>query len=221
MKVNIYCAALCVAVLSGASGCAHSEVPKAQVNVGAAGTAGAEATENGAGAASGLQSTEVEEPRGNEPPDSGQEGVDPVIGAEAWREALGTLELGLSAEQVLEQLKEPASKTPPVEWGADGLWHSTWNYPALGLELDMAADVEHGHPVLLHISASAGCTMKTDRGIGIGSPRVDVEKAYPKEGWDPDFTDDDTIIFGSVFGGILFQFDGDKVSVISIGAFAE
>lgn len=147
----------------------------------------------------------------------------PVAPAEKVEEGekLGPLSLGMTSKELIALMKEPAQKEKPTVWGADGAWHSTWSYPDQGLEVFMMSGSEKGDYTVERLMASAGCPFKTDKGIGLGSTRTEVEKAYPAETWDKDFTHEDQIVVGSYFGGLLFEFKEGKVAVIGFGAFAE
>ena len=202
---------LLLAVISG--GCAHGAggVPTSAVPEASATGEGATPT-GGAPASSGA----VVQPSAADPQAAAPEA------AQELGESLGQVALGMPAGDAVTLLGPAASKEVPTEWGADGLCHGTWTFPPHGLELDMAANCGQGEPSVAHITASTGCIMKTDRGIGIGSSRAEVEKAYPPAQWATEVpADAERIIVGSVYGGILFRFEGSKVVLISIGAFAE
>ena len=57
-------------------------------------------------------------------------------------------------------------------------------------------------------------------GLKIGSPRADVEKIYGTH-FDKDFTDENTFVAGSVYGGSHYAFKDGKVDSLFIGAGAE
>lgn len=137
------------------------------------------------------------------------------------REALGKLKLGLAGAEVIALLGKPEKKGREVLWEAIGEWVQEWHYPAQGLQLNMASAKKGGSKSVLTITASGGCTLSTVRGISIGSSEAAVKKAYgsvqDKEQSEPG----KTFVAGSVYGGVIFQFEKGKVSEIFIGAAAE
>jgi hypothetical protein len=137
------------------------------------------------------------------------------------QEAFGKLRWGQKEETVLQILGKPQSKGKDTEWAAIGEWVQEWNYPSLGLQLDMASAKKGGAKTLLNISASAGCVLTTARGIGIGSSEAAVRKAY-RELEEKDHTKrGETFVAGSIYGGVIFQFQDGKVVEIFLGAAAE
>ena len=78
------------------------------------------------------------------------------------------------------------------------------------------------HYTKLYDRLFSPCTLKTSRGIGIGSSKEVVLQEYKDEvqlGLDEG--ESDKIIVGTVYGGIIFTLDGDSVISIYIGASAE
>ena len=132
-------------------------------------------------------------------------------------EAVGFLKIGLAASEVQSRLGEPADKSPSRIWGADGLEHQKWRYPAKGIEFDMVK--REGAFVVNMISITTPCDYKTKQGIGIGSPAKEVQAAYPNQ-LNP-AVNGTKLVAGTVYGGIIFGLDGGVVSSIFIGAAAE
>ena len=132
-------------------------------------------------------------------------------------EAVGFLKIGLAASEVQSRLGEPADKSPSRIWGADGLEHQKWRYPAKGIEFDMVK--REGAFVVNMISITTPCDYKTKQGIGIGSPAKEVQSAYPNQ-LNP-AVNGTKLVAGTVYGGIIFGLDGGVVSSIFIGAAAE
>jgi len=137
------------------------------------------------------------------------------------QEAFGKLTLGQKGEDIVRILGKPASKGKDTNWEAIGQWVQDWNYPAQGLTLHMASDKKGGAKTLLNISASAGCTLTTARGIGIGSSEAAVRKAYGSLEEKSEGKPGESFVAGSIYGGVIFQFKGGKVTEIFIGAAAE
>ena len=132
-------------------------------------------------------------------------------------EAVGFLKIGLAAAEVLAGLGEPADKSPIRIWGADGLEHQKWRYPAKGIEFDMVK--RDGAFLVNMIRITTPCEYKTKQGIGIGSSAQEVQAAYTNK-LNPEHNDT-KLVAGTIYGGIIFGLDGGAVSSIFIGAAAE
>lgn len=137
-------------------------------------------------------------------------------------ESFGLIKLGQHYSKPLEAMGQPDSKSKPIEWGADGLFHEDWTWKENGLVLNMSFDKTNIDSTLsiFSITAKAPCDFKTKAGLGIGSSYAEVEAAYKKD-IDPEATDKTQITVGSVYGGIIFSFKNDKVNKIFLGAEAE
>jgi hypothetical protein len=143
----------------------------------------------------------------------------PADGFELIRhESLGQLRLELPADEVLELLGEPEARSKPAVWAADGEVHQEWRYPAKGISLGMTGEGNGRH--ISAITVTEPCRLKTDRGIHIGSTREQVLEAYGKE-TDRSVENSETVVAGSVYGGIIFRFRNNRASEIFIGAAAE
>jgi len=133
-------------------------------------------------------------------------------------EPIGALSLGLSDTKAIGLLGQPDSKTKELEWGADGLMHQEWVYKAKGITLNMSRDEKVQQ--IFAITVTAPSDLKTARGIGIGSGHMDVMKAYEKD-IDKEESNDNVVVVGSIYGGIIFSLKGHKVESIFAGAAAE
>lgn len=129
----------------------------------------------------------------------------------------GGLPLGAPENKVLEVLGKAEKAEPGYEEGASGEWLVEWKYPSKGVELVMGGKT---NATLHSITLTAPSTLKNADGIGIGSPRADIEKRYAKL-IDKSESRESTIILGSVYGGTFFDFENGKVSRIFVGAGAE
>lgn len=138
--------------------------------------------------------------------------------AGGW-DKIGDLWLGLVDTKVVEALGQPESKGKNEEWGADGMFHQDWNYNSKGIALNMSGEKSNGLQQVFSITVTGPATLKTPVNIGIGSDINDVKKAYANS-MDPSSTDE-SIIVGSVYGGIIFNFKNSKVVKIFVGAAAE
>ncbi|MCA9518913.1 MAG: hypothetical protein KC635_28450 [Myxococcales bacterium] len=136
-------------------------------------------------------------------------------------EHVGWLRLGLTADDLVSRLGPPAEKGEPEEWGADGLFHAQWSWPAAGVEADMTSNTADGPQTVDGFTVSPPFDGTTARGIGVGASREAVEKAYATLGATDHEANDSLLVAGSVFGGVFFRFDSGKVVSIFVGAGAE
>ena len=137
-------------------------------------------------------------------------------------ESFGDIKIGQPHVKTIEALGQPDSKSPAVEWGADGLMHEDWIYSAKGLTLNMtsAKGTSDGTRYVSSITANANCTFKTRADMGIGNSYTEVQEAYKRD-IDATATDKEQITVGSIYGGIIFTFKNDKVVTVFLGAAAE
>ncbi|MGE3800791.1 MAG: hypothetical protein AB7H80_07205 [Candidatus Kapaibacterium sp.] len=140
---------------------------------------------------------------------------------EPMDENVGPIYIGMSEGKVVEALGEPAQKTAFEMWDADGAEHQDWKYPAKGLTVGMWRG-DDKKVTVDRITLSGKSTLKTARKIGIGSSREEVKSAYLDD-IDPesDPLDEEQIVVGSIFGGIIFSMKDQKVTSIFVGAAAE
>jgi len=132
-------------------------------------------------------------------------------------ESFGKIKLGVGAKKIIEILGVPESKTKAELWGADGEYHQQWNYTEKGIQLDFMGDSVQ---VVNMITLSEPCKLKTSRNIGIGSSIEDVQRAYGKE-INQAASSSESIVAGTIYGGIIFNIDNRKVKSIFSGASAE
>jgi hypothetical protein len=135
------------------------------------------------------------------------------------QEKLDQLSLGLSAEGLSQILGNPSEESTPTLWGADGLTHKTIKYSKEGVELDLVQKADSSYSVNM-ITITAPCKFKTLKGIGIDSDAQSIKSAYS------DYIDikelsESQIVAGSIYGGIVFRLENQKVKSIFIGASAE
>lgn len=142
--------------------------------------------------------------------------------AEASGEAFGGLSLGLTDVAAVKLLGEPGTRGKVIEEAASGLLLSTWTWPAKGATVVMDASSK-GTAKVHSIQLSAPSSLRTAKGIGIGSKRAEVVAAYrsrisTEAGAS---TDPSRIVVGSIYDGVIFDMKGDKVVGIFVGAAAE
>jgi hypothetical protein len=137
-------------------------------------------------------------------------------------ETFGDIKIGQPAAETLKTLGEPGSKSKAEEWAADGLLHEYWKWKDKGLELNMSSEKNNvsGTLAIFNINAEAPCTFKTRAGIGIGSTLDEIKAAYQRDISEAD-SNNEQVLVGSVYGGIIFTLTKGKVSHIFLGAAAE
>jgi hypothetical protein len=136
-------------------------------------------------------------------------------------ESLGALRLGLPEKDVLKLLGKPEKQSALTLQEADGKYVQRWQYPGQGLDLTMAAGKKNGAKTIAHFTASAPCTLATRQGIKIGSAESIVRKAYAAHVNRDEPAEAGTLVAGSIYGGIIFNFTKGKVNRIFFGAAAE
>ena len=136
-------------------------------------------------------------------------------------ESLGKLRLGLPEKDVVKLLGSPSTRGELLFQEADGNYVQNWHYPDKGIELWMSAGGrKSGEKKIAAITASAPCTFATKKGIKIGDAESAARNAYA-EHVDRETSAPGTLVVGSIYGGIIFNFTDGKVSRIFFGAAAE
>ena len=142
------------------------------------------------------------------------------IGFELMRtESVGELKLELGTIKIKELLGEPEEKTKSEVWEADGEYHQDWKYTTKGIELNFKGESDSTRTVEM-ITIKKPCELKTKKLIGIGSEYDKVQSAYRNK-IDKSTSNTETIVAGTIYGGIVFNFEDKKVKSIFIGASAE
>jgi hypothetical protein len=134
-------------------------------------------------------------------------------------EAFGKLKPGMSSKDVVALLGQPSSKGKVDEEGATGDFVSEWEWKKAGVKIDFASGTKKGPWVARNLSLAAPATLKTQKGVGIGSTLADVDKAYaaghmlPADG-------EESYTVGTHYDGMVFEFKGGKVASIYWGLLA-
>jgi hypothetical protein len=137
-------------------------------------------------------------------------------------DGIGPVKIGMTESALVKSIGEPDSKSAPELWGADGLEHSDWTYAASGLTVNMAKVPEDGETLVYSIFAAAPCTLTTQRGVAVGTPKDTVLSSYA-DSIDPESNPDTNarIVIGSIYGGIVVDIENGAVKDIFVGASAE
>lgn len=141
--------------------------------------------------------------------------------ADVSGEGLGKLALDKEAVVVLELLGEPESKGADVLMAATGEWVQEWAFPSQGLTLMMGSTEKGGKKTVWSITADEKCELATERGVRIGSSEAEVKTAYGKFYNAEESREGETFVAGSVYGGVIFEFEKGKLAGTFIGAAAE
>ncbi len=136
------------------------------------------------------------------------------------QERIGNLRIGLSEAKVKQAINCAVKREAEQFWGADGAYHQKWKYADCGITLSMVSEKKGGPKSIESITLKNPSRLSTKRGIRIGSSEKVVIKAYKAE-WERESAKPGFFVAGSVYGGLIFQFENGKVSQIFLGAAAE
>jgi hypothetical protein len=137
------------------------------------------------------------------------------------KEQIGKLHIGLSAKEVRQIIPGKPTRGAEKWWGADGQYHQEWQYPDGGITLGMVAEKKGGPQSIESITITRPSTLQTQRGIRIGSTEAEVVEAYGRFQNAEDSKPGELLVAGSIFGGVMFDFQQGRVRRIFIGAAAE
>lgn len=136
-------------------------------------------------------------------------------------ERIGELRIGLPERDVKKIIRCPLQQGAEQLWEADGAYHQQWNFVSCGISLGMISTKKKAQKSISSISIKRPSTLKTLRGIGIGSAEQDVIKSYQSD-WNTDESiASKSFVAGSIYGGLIFELQNGKVSSIFLGAAAE
>jgi hypothetical protein len=153
---------------------------------------------------------------------AGQAAQGPAVDTLMKEDGLGELRLGQSEAAVIKLLGKPEKEGKVTKQEADGMWVQTWSYSKQGISLSMSSESKKpGTKTVASITATAPCALATRKGIKIGSPEGAPRKAYAAYADHDSPSEPHEFVAGSVYGGIIFQFEHGKVSRIFFGAAAE
>jgi hypothetical protein len=137
-------------------------------------------------------------------------------------EAIGDLAIAMSASEVKAAFGDPSETSEIQVEEAHGDFVQAWNYAGTGLSLVMRSFTQDGEQMIASVTITMPSQLQTRRGIAIGSSWEDVQKAYGDVAdKDIDTSDHSSFVAGSIYGGVIFSFEDDKVTSIFLGAGAE
>jgi len=136
-------------------------------------------------------------------------------------EILGSwLKIGVDEKTVKAKIGEDFKVSVLGESQVSGFYEEEWLFAKQGLKLLMESENPESQKTIAQFTVTAPSTLKTLKGIGIGSTRAEILSAYHGQINTEEATDD-TIIVGSIYEGLFFTMKKDIVEEIFIGAIAE
>lgn len=132
-------------------------------------------------------------------------------------EFTGAIRFGIDEAAATAALGEPAPHDPAWEEGATGEWVLAKGWPAAGITLTFRAATSAGPFTVAGISLAAPSTLKTIRGIGLGSTEAEVREAYGPAISEDEQTSAAALTVGTPYGGLFFEFEGGKVVSLYAG----
>ncbi|HMW48419.1 MAG TPA: hypothetical protein PKC70_08995 [Cellvibrionaceae bacterium] len=147
------------------------------------------------------------------------EAAQPEIKLTTFR--IGKLHIGMPASEVVGLPGCVFTKGKLVTSEADGGWHQTWRAPRCGLTLGFSAEDKKSPLKLFDMKVEAPSTLKTEKGIGIGSTDAQVRSQYLREINTEESISQQNLVLGSVYGGVIFELDKGRGNSIFVGAAAE
>jgi hypothetical protein len=137
-------------------------------------------------------------------------------------ERIGELRLGLMENDVPANIPCKPQKGKELFQAATGEYVQTWKYPECGIALEMSSERKRGAKVVASITLTSPGKLATGRGIHLGSTEAEVIKVYGR------YRDQEgsgekgkKFVAGSVYDGMIFDFQNGKVVRIFLGAAAE
>lgn len=135
-------------------------------------------------------------------------------------QALGALKLQLPESALEAILGKPGREGKEVLEAATGMTVKNRLYPRHGLTVTLGRSDPGGEWLVERFKATAPCQLKTPQGVGIATPVTRLKALYgsllEKETSSPS-----QWVVGSIYGGVIFNVQGGKVTSIFVGAAAE
>ena len=136
-------------------------------------------------------------------------------------ERIGNLRIGLTEKDIQKRIHCPLKRGPDELWGSDGSFHQKWEYVGCGVTLSMISEKQGADKSIESITLISPSTLSTKKNVRIGSAKKEVIKAY-KPYWNKEDSKlSGGFVAGSVYGGLIFTFENNKVISIFLGAAAE
>jgi hypothetical protein len=137
-------------------------------------------------------------------------------------ETIGGLRLDLPEKDVYRIITCVPGKAREILEGATGVYVQMWNYPECGIVLKMSSERKGGPKTVESVTLAGPSDLVTVKGIHIGSTESEVIKAYgrfrDREGGTKEGK---RFVAGSIYDGMIFDFQNGRVVRIFLGAAAE
>ena len=136
-------------------------------------------------------------------------------------ESFGGLKLDMTIQEFEPLLPCTVVKGEPILWAGIGEIMQEWNYSDCGVKLQLSTVDPETPQIISSIIVRPPSEMETSRGIHIGSTEQEVTEAYA-DYLDEDYSvSGDTLVAGSIYGGLVFTFKDNLVESMFLGAGAE
>jgi hypothetical protein len=130
---------------------------------------------------------------------------------------IGPIRIAMTVSALRQAVGPAAHEGDPEVDAPSGWTMQSWSYPNYGLNVRLATDTsQRGTSKVWGFTAKAPCRWKTPEGIGIGSPRQQVEAAYPDQ-INRKASSEGQILVGKSHDGIIFSFKNGIVVRIDVG----
>ncbi len=136
-------------------------------------------------------------------------------------ERIGDLRIGLTEKDVQKAIHCSLKRGPDELWGSDGGYHQKWEYAGCGVTVSMVSEKKGAAKSIESITLVSPSTLSTKKNIRIGSAKQEVIKAYKSHWNKEDSKLSGGFVAGSIYGGLMFTFENNKVTSIFLGAAAE
>ena len=148
--------------------------------------------------------------------------IAPSSGYDTAKERIGGLRLGLSEKDLASSIPCAPKKLKEIYEGATGDFVQTWQFAACGVVLKMSSPKKGAPKSIAAITIAKPSPFATSRGIRLGSTEQEVLAAYGRyRDTDGDAKKGKRFVAGSIYDGIIFDFQDDSVVRIFLGAAAE
>jgi len=134
-------------------------------------------------------------------------------------ETIGGIKRGMTFDNVKALIGEPDTISSIDTSEIDGGLYQSVEYPKLGVSIVVTAQPDSVKKVE-NILVNEPCHFKTSKQIDIGSSLYEIKKAYGVL-INPKSYSEDYLLAGTVYGGMVFNFEGLKLKSIYIGVTAD
>ncbi len=155
-------------------------------------------------------------------------------GSFEWqKETFAPLAIGMTVSEVEAALGPPDKRPALQSEAATGDFVASWTWKRQGISLTLRGSSESdAEPTVRSIRLQKPSPFRTAKGVGIGSTREEILAAYgayqeeespadAPEGMGEMDPDPNVLVIGSIYGGLIFHFENNRVSWLFLGAGAE